>query len=332
MNPPENGAIASARPSDDRGRLRSRLVVGGKVVVSGAILWYLLSGQNLSLIARHLAESDKLLWFAAFLLLAATQVLSALRWSVLLKPMDFSLPWPRVLAIYFTGMFFSLFLPSVVGGDAVKTWYVARGWRKTPAAVYTLLADRGIGLAAMMVFGLAGAILSHSFLQPALVWAISLFVITLFAGFFLFPYLSNPVLALFAKLREMPRERLFTYWVDRRPAARAFLISLPVHMAMVVVHVVMARSLGIEVGWQALMFVYPVVALASMIPVGLNGMGWRDAAYIWALGFFGVSSGDALSLAGMWFTIVLLSGLLGVVPFLLLRKEGKGLGEADGVA
>ncbi len=288
------------------------------------MLWYLLSKQDLSLVGRRLAESDKLLWSGAFLLLAFSQVLSAWRWRILLRPLDFSLSGRRVLSIYFTGMFFSLFLPSVVGGDAVKAWYVARGWKKAPAAVYTLLADRGIGLAAMMAFAFAGALSSWERIPASLLWTVALFTAVLYAGFFLFPHLSGPVLLLFRKLREMPRERLFTYWVHPGPAARAFLLSLPIHMLILLCHALMARSLGIGVSLGALMLVYPLTALAAMVPVSLNGIGPREFAYAAVLAFFGVRNEAAVSLAGMWFAIVLATSLLGMVPFLLLRRREPG--------
>jgi len=325
----ENGDTGSARPSGADRRVRNFLLVGAKLAVSTFVLYLLGSRIDLSQTADRLAGSDKGLWFLAFLLVILTQFLSALRWGILLKPLEFDLPRRRVAAVYFTGMFFSLFLPSVVGGDAVKTWYVARWWRKTPAAVYTLLADRGIGLAAMMGFCLLGALLSWSAIPAALVWTVALFVFALYAGFFLFPHLSGPLLALFKKLREMPRDRLYIYWSRPRPAIEAFLISLPMHLLLVLAHRLMARSLGIEASWGALMLVYPLTALAAMIPVSLNGIGPREAAYVYALALFGVGKEAAGSLALMWFSLVLATGLLGAIPFLWLLWNRRQEGEAD---
>jgi uncharacterized membrane protein YbhN (UPF0104 family) len=322
MYPEGNEAAAPGGAGADRGRkVRNLILAAAKAAVSAAVLWYLLSRQDLALVGRHLAASDKSLWFGAFILLSLSQVLSSWRWQVLLRPMDFRLSWTRVLGIYFTGMFFSLFLPSMVGGDVVKTYYVARGWKKTPAAVYTLLADRGIGLAALMTFALAGAILSWERVPASLVWTVMLFVAVLYIGFFIFPYLSGPALQLFRKLREMPRERLFIYWSDPWPAVQAFLISLPVHFLLVLAHVLMARALDIPVSWGALMLVYPLTSLAGMIPASINGLGFRESTYAAVLCYFGIDKEAATSLGAMWFVILTLNGLLGLVPFLLLRHR-----------
>lgn len=44
------------------------------------------------------------------------QAISALKWRILLTPVGLPTPYPRLLGFYFTGMFFNLFLPTIVGG------------------------------------------------------------------------------------------------------------------------------------------------------------------------------------------------------------------------
>ncbi len=310
-------------------RGRTILLVLLKVAVSAGVLWLLVSRLDLARTWSYLAASDKLLWGAAFACLVLSQVLSTVRWQLLLRPLEFELSWWRVFRIYFTGMFFSLFLPSVVGGDGVKTYYVARGWRKAPAAIYSLLADRGIGLAAMVVFGQLGALLVWPAIPPYLAWGVTALTLGVYAGYFLFPRLSAPLLRLSAKLREMPREKLFVYWAQPRSTFNAWLVSMPVHFLLVVTHLLMARSLGISVPVGALLLVYPLTALAAMVPISLNGLGFREAAYVALLAIFGVNQEAAGSLALMWFSLVVGCGLLGFPTFLdLLWRDRKGAGAA----
>ena len=51
---------------------------------------------------------------------AGGQWLSAWRWWILLRPVELQVPYLRMVAFYFIGMFFNFFLPTIVGGDAVK--------------------------------------------------------------------------------------------------------------------------------------------------------------------------------------------------------------------
>ena len=63
---------------------------------------------------------------AGVLLYAGGQALSAWRWRMLLEPVALSVPYRRMVSFYFIGMFFNLFLPTIVGGDAVKALLLAR--------------------------------------------------------------------------------------------------------------------------------------------------------------------------------------------------------------
>ena len=155
MNPRENPGTGSGKSSGNS-RGRRRVLFWGKVAVSALALALIFGGTDLKAISGLLARSRKPFWIAAFGLMLLSQAISTRRWHVLLKVLDFDLPWTRVFRIYFSGMFFSLFLPTVVGGDGVKTYLVSRDWKRVPAALYTLLADRTIGLAALGVYALAG--------------------------------------------------------------------------------------------------------------------------------------------------------------------------------
>ena len=64
------------------------------------------------------------------LLYVAGQAVSAWKWHLLLGPVGLgAVRYTRLLAFYFIGMFFNIFLPTIVGGDAVKAVLLARETR-----------------------------------------------------------------------------------------------------------------------------------------------------------------------------------------------------------
>ena len=78
-----------------------------------------------SAILGQLSRARLDLAIAGVLLYAAGQAISAWRWKILLGPVQLQASYPRLLSFYFTGMFFNLFLPTIVGGDAVKALLLA---------------------------------------------------------------------------------------------------------------------------------------------------------------------------------------------------------------
>src|SRR5215218_2957596 len=96
---------------------------------------------------------------AGVLLYAAGQALSAWKWRLLLGPVGLgAVRYTRLLAFYFVGMFFNLFLPTVVGGDAVKALVLAASWRAPAVDIM------GVTLSTLTLILIAGFIAANAVL------------------------------------------------------------------------------------------------------------------------------------------------------------------------
>jgi hypothetical protein len=60
-----------------------------------------------------------------------------------------------------------------------------------------------------------------------------------------------------------------------------------------------------------------VTALVGFLPISLSGVGPREAAYVYLIGLFGLSREVALTFGLMWFSVVLVNGLLGGLFYVL---------------
>src|SRR5205823_13782081 len=82
------------------------------------------------------------LWLAALALLALAQVVSAFRWQLLARPLGFRRSLGQYTGFYFVGMYFNLLLPTSVGGDVVRAWYLDGKSGRKLAAFLSVLVDR----------------------------------------------------------------------------------------------------------------------------------------------------------------------------------------------
>ena len=110
-----------------------------------------------SAILGQLSRARLDLAIAGVLLYAAGQSISAWRWKILLGPVQLQASYPRLLSFYFTGMFFNLFLPTIVGGDAVKALLLSRETGATARSTMSVFMERDLGLCATCPADLAGA-------------------------------------------------------------------------------------------------------------------------------------------------------------------------------
>jgi uncharacterized membrane protein YbhN (UPF0104 family) len=78
-------------------------------------------------------------------LMVAGTALRAVRWRILLQALDIAVPLWSLVHLYCVGAFFSIFLPTGLGGDAVKMAELVWSTGRAPEAIGTTLVDRAIG-------------------------------------------------------------------------------------------------------------------------------------------------------------------------------------------
>jgi uncharacterized protein (TIRG00374 family) len=255
---------------------------------------------------------------SAAALLATGYVLNSHRWQLLLRNVGVYEGLGRLAALYFIGQFFSLFLPTSAGGDAVRAYEVARRSQRTTQTIVATLQERLIGLGASLLIGLV-ATLYYLPLVPAQlrVWVMLIQIIGV-TGVALLLY-PAPIFAAAGRIwRAQGNRTALRQLVDRPLVARvigalqpvAALPPLtPLRLARVLavtitaillglgMYYVLGLSLQVQAGFAAFCLVIPLVWIVRMLPVSLNGVGVGEGAFVFLMGLFAVPGGKALALA-----------------------------------
>jgi uncharacterized membrane protein YbhN (UPF0104 family) len=94
-----------------------------KLSISAALLSFFLSRIDLSRFGHTLASADFAYVGIVLLIYLGAQLMSAVRWTVLARPLGFETRLTDMVVYYFIGMFFNLFAPSTVGGDLSRVYF-----------------------------------------------------------------------------------------------------------------------------------------------------------------------------------------------------------------
>lgn len=265
----------------------------------------------------------------------AACVLNSYRWQLLLRHGQVQERLRSLVAIYFVGQFFSLFLPTSTGGDAVRVYQVARRQGRLAQTLLATLQERLLGLGAAMLIGLAATVYYLPLLPSSLqLWAVVLQVTgTVGITLLIYPALLLAVSRWLSGLLG-PGNRL--HRLAARPLAarvmQAFqriagLPALPLGYLTLVLslaaggvlmgigsYAVLGQALDIEAGFTMFCLVVPLVWIVRMLPVSLNGVGLGEGAFVCLLGLFAVPSDKALTLAlailGLQTAVALAGGVL----------------------
>src|SRR3990170_8771278 len=279
-----------------------------KGLISILLLTYLFYKIDLKEVWQHLQQANIFYLLIAFGLCIIGQALCAVRWKHLARVMDFHNSLKEFIIYYFAGMFFSLFLPTLIGGDVAKCYYLARGKNKTLQAIITVLADRGTGLIALILMAWGSLFLMDGVPVPAqFTWGIKAAGIAMIAGL-IAPFFAGDLLA---RLGGRTVELSLIYW--KRPGAllNSILISFGFQMMIIIIHILIGLSLGLAIPWKFYFFLVPLVVTVSMLPVSLSGLGVREGAYVYFLSLASIPQAEALPFAFGCFFIVSVSSLIG---------------------
>ena len=253
-------------------------------------------------------------WLAALGLLLVSQIVSAIRWHEFARALRFPHRLPRMAAYYFIGMFFNLVLPTSVGGDVIRAWYLDGKSGRKAAAFASVALDRLNGLIALVAMACLAVLLAPVPLPtwvPLSVWSM--------AGCGVLALLLLPVALRFAALpvrRVRQLQTLLHLLKEPRTLAVTTLLSAFVQAASVGIVWLLGKGLHAPIPTSYYWIFVPMVSLLTLLPVSVNGMGVREGGVVLFLAPLGVPQATALTLAFLWFLVYAAGGLLGGAVYL----------------
>jgi glycosyltransferase 2 family protein len=285
-----------------------------RLSVSVALLAWIALRVNWADVGGAFTRVHALYWLAAVGLLLLAQLASAKRWQLFARELDFDRSLLQLFGYYLIGMCFNLVLPTSVGGDVVRVWYLDGGSKRRLAAFGAVLLERVNGLLVLIALACVATYLVPLELPwwvPATTWGIGAGAVLGLA--------SMPLLARWSRL-PLPRRQQLRTVLDTLHHPRALpgatVLSVFVQIANIVAVWILGTALGANVPFGYYCILVPMVSLLTLLPVSLNGMGVREGGVLLFLTPLGVAEETALTLSFMWFAIQMAVSLLGGVVYL----------------
>ena len=285
-----------------------------KLAVTAGLLAYLFSRIELGSVVQLVAGASWGWVAAGFVLYLALQGLCAWRWLLLARVLNLDGSWSTFVRYYYVGMFFNLFLPTGVGGDVYRCYYIARSSSDWTRAIVSVLADRGVGFGTMCVIAAVATLTFGAVHLPWwMYWALGAgvaagLVVLLVAG-----------LAARGPLSRLRSTMPLVFEFFKRPGVLVFVAALSflLQSLAIVVNIFNAWALHLDVPVVFFFILIPLIAIATMIPVSLNGLGIREGAFVFFLAQVGVPEAQALALALVWLAVLIASSLIGGLVWLV---------------
>jgi uncharacterized membrane protein YbhN (UPF0104 family) len=263
-----------------------------KIGVTAACFWYISKKIDFNAAKEAFLKSNWLWLSLSVILLMLSKLFSAFRLNIYFRNIHIHLTEWRNIKLYWLGMFYNLFLPGSISGDAYKVVLLKKkydsSYKKTSAAV---LLDRFSGLLALgLIMSVYGIIVLDKSLYDVIlvICSVAAIVVLYFAVRFYF------------------KDFLPGFWAT-------FVWGLLVQLTQVVCVYCILLSLDMPVDQPQWVFIFLVAAVVAVFPVSLGGgLGTREVVFVEGAKYFHLDPQIALVISLLFYLSTVIASIWGL--------------------
>lgn len=252
------------------------------------------------------AQRFPLGWFLALAgFLGLGLFVNSLKWKRVLEGLGRHVRLLELIRLSWIGQFFNTFLPGRTGGDVVRAYSLSRTDDAPARSAVSVVIDRGLNLLALVLIGCLAAAYDSQMSQMTLGKLLLLGAGLIVSIGVLARYRRNIINRLPARVR-LPLSDLSLVRFDRTRWLEVAGLAIAYQLVVVAMNIYGAHALNLPVSSAQLAIAIPVTALITALPISINGLGVREAAYATTLSRFGVAPEAAVALS-----LVLTAAIIG---------------------
>ncbi len=270
-----------------------------KWIVSLLAIYYVFSNIDLFQLKQLCKDIHWGYLSLACLAFIFSKVSSSLRLTLFWRDISVHLTEWQNLKLYLLGMFYNLFLPGGIGGDAYKVWLLQRlHYAPVKPLTMAVLIDRVNGMVAILIM----CLLTCFFLPiPCLCKGVILPLIALgylFYGFLLkryFPSFSPSIhLTTFYSLGVQTLQCISVYWI--------------------------MRAIGVNESYWELMFVFMLSSVVAVLPFTIGGLGAREIVFLYGSQYLLIDAASAVTISLLFYVITLVVSWMGIYYYFFSER------------
>jgi glycosyltransferase 2 family protein len=263
-----------------------------KIAITILCFWYISIKIDFGKALNALLKANWIFLFIALLFFVLSKALSAFRLNIYFRNIKLNLSEWANIKLYWLGMFYNLFLPGAISGDAYKVVLLNRryktSYKKTFAAV---LLDRFSGVLALgVILCIYGVAVLHNYKYDVLL----IFAAVLaFAGFYL-------------AIRYLFKDFLPGFFPT-------FFWALGVQLSQVICVYFIMLSLRLPLSQHEWIFVFLMAAVISILPLSLGGgLGTREVVFAEGARFFHFDPQTGVVISLLFYLLTVAGSLWGL--------------------
>jgi glycosyltransferase 2 family protein len=279
-----------------------------KLLISAGLIWLIATHIDFNQCLVSLQKISLPFALLAMLFYTGIQLLSCLRWQIVLEASGAKIPLLTLLANYFSGMFANIFLPGSVGGDFYRVARTATQINDPEVAAASVFLERFLGLVAICILALIGLPLSFKVIgSPDLLVLFVVCTATILAAVTLITNpsllkLAETILKVFRLGSMIPRfarvQNVLKHFAHQRKALlSATAVALLVQFSIVTYLYMLAVRLEIPISFLDLLLFQPISIVVTLFPISLGGIGVQESLWVYIFLRLGLTAEQGIALS-----------------------------------
>ncbi|MBT8297851.1 MAG: flippase-like domain-containing protein [Maribacter sp.] len=273
--------------------LRKKLITVAKVAISAILIYFIFTKVDFNEVIDIIRKTNAFYLVLAILFFVASKVLASVRLNLYFHELGVRLTQKSNLKLYVLGMFYNLFLPGGIGGDAYKGYLIKKKFDvDTKKVVSVLVLDRLSGLLLLFIYACVLAVLlNNSWLNKFEIPIVALGILAVGIYWYLNKRFFNFVLPVF--------------WPS-------FSLSAMVQLAQLICVFFILQSLSIQNSEIAYLFIFLISSIVSVLPLTIGGIGSREVTFFYGAALLVLDENTSISISMVFFLISALVSLIGI--------------------
>ena len=307
-----------------------------RIFISLLILGFLFRGMqnNMQEVKDNILSLHLPLFFLAVFLYFIISAIACYRLQILLTVHQINLSFFRILKNLYIGYLFNLFLLGSTGGDAIRSYYIAKETHRKTEVITLIFFDRLIGMTTMMCLALSSLLFNMG--DPRLRGlAIAVMIILGSIVLFFLMLLNKDLLKKVGFIRFLSSRIFFRetlkkiydtmhFFKDhKKKITRTFILSFLLQILAILSCYIVACSLTriAHIPVKYFFLLMPIIFIGSALPVSIGGWGVFEMGFVLCFGLMGYARGDSFSIGLMCHVVLIILGLAGAVFYILPGTE-----------
>lgn len=226
-------------------------------------------------------------------LFTLSKLFSSLRLTYFIRVLGVDISQKTNWKLYLQGMFYNLFLPGGIGGDAYKIHYLNTSNNiKTKDSFWPFLLDRASGMFSLLILILMFSLAIEVKFFP-------------YQDLTAYLFISLGFLSVFVLLKLIQPKYLAVFF-------KTLILSFMVQLTQVICIILFLKDLNIDSKFLEYHLLFLVSSIVSIIPLTPGGSGLRELTYKYGVQYFDIQESTGILLGTLFFVITLIVSFSGI--------------------